>query len=70
MVGVAAGLTNRELGAWASWTEDTVETYFKHLNAKLGIHSRGQANQRIIIELLNRLDVRVGPGFGVGRIGQ
>ena len=58
MVGMAAGLTNRQLAQWTGWTEGTVETYLKNLNAKLAIHRRGQANQLIVMELLNSLELR------------
>lgn len=55
MVGMAAGLTNLELGERNTWTEHTVETYLKNFNAKLGIHSRSEATHQIIMELLDCL---------------
>ncbi len=59
LTGAAAGLTNGEIARHSGWTEATVETYFKGLNSKLGIHTRRQACHCVIEELVRLLDERL-----------
>lgn len=56
MAGIAAGLKNCELASWTGWTENTIETYCKNLFCKLAVHTRGQAAERMIVELLDLLN--------------
>jgi len=52
IVGIARGLSNKELAAWSGYRLHTIRSYLEDLFASLGVHTRAELLSNLIFFIL------------------